>query len=68
MNDEELESFIGDLAQMGHCWQFITLAGFHMDALISEVFTKNFQKNGMLAFVQYIQRKEREENVDQLLH
>lgn len=39
-----------------------------MDALISEVFTKNFEKTGMLGFVQYIQRKERQENVDQLLH
>jgi isocitrate lyase len=35
-----------------------------MDALISEVFTKNFDKTGMLGFVQYIQRKEREEKVD----
>jgi isocitrate lyase len=39
-----------------------------MDALISEVFTKNFDKTGMLGFVQYIQRKEKSENVDQLLH
>lgn len=39
-----------------------------MDALISEVFAQNFAKNGMLAFVQYIQRKEKSEKVDQLLH
>ena len=39
-----------------------------MDALISEVFTRAFEKQGMLAFVQYIQRKEKSENVDQLLH
>lgn len=39
-----------------------------MDALISEVFTSNFAKTGMLGFVEYIQRKERSENVDQLLH
>ncbi len=68
MNDEELENFIPNLASMGYCWQFITLAGFHMDALISEVFTKNFNSSGMLGFVEYIQRKERSENVDQLLH
>ena len=35
-----------------------------MDALISEVFTRNFEKSGMLGFVQYIQRKERQESVD----
>jgi isocitrate lyase len=46
---------------MGYCWQFITLAGFHMDSLISEVFTKAYHKMGMLAFVQYIQRKEKAE-------
>lgn len=68
MSDEDLENFIPNLASMGYCWQFITLAGFHMDALISEVFTKNYKNNGMLGFVQYIQRKERSENVDQLLH
>ena len=68
LKEEDLENFIDSLAQMGYCWQFITLAGFHMDALISEVFTKNYQKKGVLAFVQYVQRKEREEKVDQLLH
>lgn len=68
MTEDDLENFIPNLATMGYCWQFITLAGFHMDALISEVFTKNYQKHGMLAFVQYIQRKEKSENVDQLLH
>ena len=68
MSEDDLEAFIPNLAAMGYCWQFITLAGFHMDALISEVFTKNYAKTGMLAFVQHIQRKEKSENVDQLLH
>jgi len=35
-----------------------------MDALISEVFSKNFKNTGMLGFVEYIQRKERSEHVD----
>lgn len=54
MTEEDLENFIPNLASMGHCWQFITLGGFHMDALISEVFSKNYAKTGMLGFVQYI--------------
>ena len=54
MNDEELENFIPNMASMGYCWQFTTLAGFHMNALMSEVFSKNFSKTGMLGFVQYI--------------
>lgn len=54
MTEEDLENFIPNLASMGYCWQFITLAGFHMDALISEVFTHNYAKTGMLGFVEYI--------------
>jgi len=42
MSDEDLANFIPNLASMGFAWQFITLAGFHMDSLISEVFTRNF--------------------------
>lgn len=64
MTEEDLENFIPNLASMGYCWQFITLAGFHMDALISEVFTSNYHKTGMLGFVEYIQRKEKSEKVD----
>ena len=64
MTEEDLENFIPNLASMGYCWQFITLAGFHMDALISEVFSSNFAKTGMLGFVEYIQRKEKTEKVD----
>merc|ERR1712204_45503 len=33
MTDAQMESFIWDLAKLGFCWQFITLAGFHCDAL-----------------------------------
>ena len=51
MNDEELTNFIPNLAKLGFAWQFITLAGFHMDALISETFTKNYAKSGMLSYV-----------------
>lgn len=64
MSEEQIRNFIPALASMGYCWQFITLAGFHMDALISEVFSRDFQERGMLAFVQQIQRKEKAEGVD----
>ena len=68
MTEEELEQFIPSMAQLGYVWQFITLAGFHMDALVSEVFARNYEKDGILAYVQYVQRREKEEKVDQLLH
>lgn len=65
---EDLEAFIPAMGNLGFTWQFVTLAGFHMDALMSEVFSRNFATKGMLAYVEYIQRKEKIEKVDQLLH
>lgn len=41
---EDLENFIPAMGKLGFVWQFVTLAGFHMDALMSEVFTRNFAK------------------------
>ena len=68
MTDEEIRQFIPKLAAMGFCWQFITLAGFHIAALGAEVFAKAFAKQDMLAYVQQLQRRERQEGVDQLKH
>lgn len=38
MTDAEIESYIWDLASMGYCWQFITLAGFHSNAVGIDLF------------------------------
>lgn len=51
MTNDDLEMFSKNLAQLGYCWQFITLAGFHMSALVSEVFSRSFAKHGMLSYV-----------------
>jgi len=42
MTDAQMESFIWDLAKLGFCWQFITLAGFHSDALGIDNFAKAY--------------------------
>lgn len=68
MSDSQLKSFASDLGKLGYCFQFITLAGFHMNSLISEKFARRYQKDHMLAYVQDIQREERKEGVDQLKH
>eukprot|EP00403_Amphidinium_massartii_P021804 CAMPEP_0178399366 /NCGR_PEP_ID=MMETSP0689_2-20121128/15244_1 /TAXON_ID=160604 /ORGANISM="Amphidinium massartii, Strain CS-259" /LENGTH=548 /DNA_ID=CAMNT_0020020143 /DNA_START=102 /DNA_END=1748 /DNA_ORIENTATION=- len=68
MTDAEMESFIWDLAKLGFCWQFITLAGFHCDALSIDLFAKEYAKRGAAAYVQLIQRKEREQGVETLTH
>jgi isocitrate lyase len=68
MSDKEMETFIWDLAKLGYCWQFITLAGFHCNALSIDLFARDYAKRGMAAYVQQIQRQEREHGVETLTH
>eukprot|EP00253_Pinus_taeda_P000420 PITA_00420 len=68
MSDEQMMNFIPQIAQLGFCWQFITLAGFHADALVIDTFARDYAKKGMLAYVQQIQRQERANGVDTLAH
>ncbi|KAJ7531790.1 hypothetical protein O6H91_14G058600 [Diphasiastrum complanatum] len=68
MNDAQMQSFIPDLAKMGFCWQFITLAGFHANSLVVDTFARDFAQRGMLAYVQDIQRQERNNGVETLAH
>merc|ERR1719253_1928710 len=46
MSDQQMETFIWDLAKLGYCWQFITLAGFHCDALGIDNFAREYAKRG----------------------
>merc|ERR1712216_684083 len=68
MTDAQMESFIWDLAKLGFCWQFITLAGFHCDALSIDLFAKAYATKGAAAYVQLIQREERKNKVETLTH
>merc|ERR1711934_616684 len=68
MTEAQMESFIWDLAKLGYCWQFITLVGFHCDALSIDNFAKAYSKQGMRAYVELIQREERKNGVETLTH
>jgi isocitrate lyase len=68
MTDHEFETFIKDLGKMGFCWQFITLGGFHCNALSIDTFAKDYATRGMAAYVQGVQRLERERGVETLQH
>jgi len=68
MNDNEIREFIDRLAALGFVWQFITLAGFHGNALVIDTFAKAYSQDKMLAYVRDIQRKEREFSVSTLTH
>jgi len=68
MTDKEMETFVWDLAKLGFCWQFITLAGFHCDSLSIDLFAREYAKRGAAAYVQLIQREERKHGVETLTH
>lgn len=68
MDEAQMQSYIPDLARLGFCWQFITLAGFHSNALVTDTFARDFAQRGMLAYVQDIQRQERTHGVETLAH
>ncbi|KAK4766519.1 hypothetical protein SAY87_008161 [Trapa incisa] len=68
MTNRQMEEFIPRIAKLGFCWQFITLAGFHADALVIDTFSRDYAKRGMLAYVERIQREERSNGVDTLAH
>lgn len=68
MTEQEIAEFIPSLAKMGYSWQFITLAGFHLNSLMCEIFSREISTKNMMKYVELIQRAERRENVDQLKH
>ena len=67
-NDDEIESFTGDLGRSGFVWQFITLAGFHSNGLATHNFAQEYASRGMGAYVQMIQREERRTGTPVLKH
>lgn len=48
--------------------QLISLAGLHSTAMISNQLSKEFKTEGMLAYVNLVQRREKELGVDVLTH
>lgn len=68
MDRDEQETYIKRLAKLGYCWQFITLAGLHTSALISDQFSKAFAKHGMRAYGELVQEPEIENKIDVVKH
>ena len=68
MTDNEIKTYIKRLGNLGYVWQFITLAGFHVNGLSIDLFSRSYMKEGMLAYVRDIQRKERDNHVSLLKH
>ncbi|KAG6031834.1 isocitrate lyase 1 [Claviceps citrina] len=62
------EAYIRRLAGLGYCWQFITLAGLHTTALISDSFARAYADRGMRAYGELVQEPEMALGVDVVRH
>lgn len=67
-SDEALKSFIWDLAQHGFVLQLISLAGIHSTATITNELAAAYKTDGMKAYVELVQRREKELGTDVLTH
>ena len=61
-------TYIRRLGELGYAWQFITLAGLHTTALISDQFAKAYSTNGMRAYGELVQEPEMENGIDVVTH
>ncbi|ORY22123.1 isocitrate lyase [Naematelia encephala] len=68
LGEKEMKDYVWSLGKLGFIFQFITLAGLHSNAYINDLFAAAFAKEGMKAYVELIQRKEREIGCDVLTH
>ncbi|KAM3455880.1 hypothetical protein MY3296_001999 [Beauveria thailandica] len=65
---ETLRSFIWDIAKEGFVLQLVSLAGVHSTATISTELARRFKTDGMQAYVEVVQRREKELGCDVLTH
>ncbi|THH29887.1 hypothetical protein EUX98_g4318 [Antrodiella citrinella] len=68
LGPNDMKSYVWELGKLGFVWQFITLAGLHSNAYISDLFARAYATEGMKAYVELIQRKERDIACDVLTH
>ncbi|CDR43508.1 hypothetical protein NBRC10512_002828 [Rhodotorula toruloides] len=67
-SNEQLKSFVWDLGKAGFVIQLISLAGLHSTAVTTAELAKRFKTDGMLAYVELIQQKEKDLKVDVFTH
>jgi isocitrate lyase len=67
-SDEDLKHFVWELGKEGFVLQLISLAGLHSNAVATAELAARFKTEGMLAYVELVQRKEQEIGCDVLTH
>ncbi|CAL9728763.1 mitochondrial 2-methylisocitrate lyase Icl2p [Monosporozyma unispora] len=66
--NETLQSFIWDLAKEGFILQLVSLAGLHVDGISFWELAKMFETQGMKAYIDLVQQKEKDLKCDLLTH
>ncbi|CAH7676500.1 isocitrate lyase [Phakopsora pachyrhizi] len=67
-SDEDLKQFVHELGKVGFLFQLISLAGLHSTAAITAELSERIKRDGMLGYVELIQRKEKQLGCDVLKH
>ncbi|KAH8886386.1 isocitrate lyase and phosphorylmutase [Thozetella sp. PMI_491] len=65
---ETLRSFIWDIAKVGFVFQLVSLAGIHSTATITSELSQRFKDDGMAAYVELVQKREKDLGVEVLTH
>ena len=66
--EDTMRSFIWDLARHGFVLQLVSLAGLHSNATIAHELSRRFKGEGMKAYVEVVQSREKAMGVDVLTH
>lgn len=67
-SEEDLKNFVFDLAKYGFVLQLVSLAGLHANGAAMWELSQNYRKDGMKAYVDLVQKKEKEIGCDVLTH
>ncbi|KAH9920221.1 isocitrate lyase and phosphorylmutase [Epithele typhae] len=67
-SDADLKNFVWDLGKEGFVLQLISLAGLHLNAMMTAELSAKFKTDGMLAYVNMVQKREKEIGCDVLTH
>ncbi|KAJ8084647.1 mitochondrial 2-methylisocitrate lyase [Marasmius tenuissimus] len=67
-SETDLKNFCWELGKEGFVLQLISLAGLHSNATATAELAARYKEDGMLAYVQLVQRKEKEIGCDVLTH
>lgn len=68
MSPSDQETYIKRLSKLGYIWQFITLAGLHLNALAVDDFSRDYSQRGMRGYAETIQNKEIASGVEVVKH